>query len=215
MHISKFQYLTQDLPDISHQELTEIACKNGLRWVQLRVKNKPVDEWLQIAREVKQICDRFGTTLILNDNAEIAKAIDASGVHLGKTDMSVSEARLMLGHNKVIGGTANSREDVLRLVQQGADYIGLGPYKFTNTKKNLSPVLGIEGYASILKSLHLELTIPIIAIGGIQVEDVTPLLHTGIYGIAVSSAINLSDDKEKSIATFLNLVSPADRFRSH
>lgn len=206
MQISRFHYLTQDLPDISHPELTEIACKNGIRWVQLRVKDKPVDEWLQIAREVKQICDYFGTTLIINDNGEIAKAIGAHGAHLGKSDMSVPEARLILGHDKVIGGTANSMEDVLRLVQQGADYIGLGPYKFTHTKNNLSPVLGMEGYSAVLNSLPLDVTIPIIAIGGIQPEDVTPLFHTGIYGVAVSSAINLSDDKDKTITTFLHLL---------
>ncbi len=204
--IARLHYLTQDLDEFSHPELTEIACKNGIRWVQLRVKDKPVDEWLQIAREVKQICDYFGATLIINDNAEIAKAIDAHGVHLGKNDMPVPEARLILGRDKFIGGTANSMEDVLRLVQQGADYIGLGPYRFTHTKKNLAPALGMEGYAAVLKSLPLDVTIPIIAIGGIQVEDVTPLFHTGIYGVAVSSAINLSDDKDKTITTFLHLL---------
>lgn len=204
--IARLHYLTQDLDKFSHQELTEAACNMGIRWVQLRVKDKPVDEWLEIAREVKQICDYFGATLIINDNVEIAQAIDAHGVHLGKNDMPVPEARLILGRDKFIGGTANSMEDVLRLVQQGADYIGLGPYRFTHTKKNLAPALGMEGYAAVLKSLPLDVTIPIIAIGGIQVEDVTPLFHTGIYGVAVSSAINLSDDKDKIITSFLHLL---------
>ncbi|MFN8237253.1 MAG: thiamine phosphate synthase [Chitinophagales bacterium] len=206
MLISKFQYLTQDLPDVSHKELTEVACKNGIRWVQLRVKNKPFDEWLRIAREVKQVCDCYEATLIINDNVEIAKTIDVHGVHLGKQDMSIWEARAMLGATKIIGGTANTSEDVLRLLEQGADYIGLGPYKVTDTKKNLAPVLGLKGYAEILELMPVGVTIPVIAIGGIQSEDVSPLLQTGVYGVAVSSAINLSNDKEKTITSFLHLL---------
>ena len=97
MQISRFHYLTQDLPDISHQELAEIACKNGIRWIQLRVKNKPFEDWLQIAKDVKQICNHFQTTLIINDHAEIAKAVDADGVHVGKNDVTVLAARKIVG----------------------------------------------------------------------------------------------------------------------
>ncbi len=205
MRISRFQYLTQDLPYITHQALAQIACENGIRWMQLRVKNKSYNEYLQIAEEVKAICDKHQTTLIINDNVEIAKAVNADGVHLGKNDMPVSEARTILGSDKIIGGTANTLEDIIQLEKAGADYIGLGPYKFTSTKEKLNPILGLEGY-SIIQQLN-NLSIPIIAIGGIQLEDVKLLINTGVYGIAVSSAINLSSTKEKTIAGFLEHLS--------
>ncbi len=207
MNISKFHYLTQDLPAISHQELAEIACKSGIRWLQLRVKKKPYAEWLQIAKEVKQICHSFKTTFIINDSVEIAKEVDADGVHLGKNDISIIEARAILGENKIIGGTANTLEDIQQLQNDGVDYIGLGPYKFTETKKNLNPILGLDGYAKIVKSSDIQIKIPIIAIGGIQLEDVKLLMNTGVYGVAVSSVINLSNQKEKIIDAFLKELS--------
>lgn len=205
--ISKFHYLTQDLPDISHQELAEIACKNGVRWLQLRVKNKNFDEWLQIAKDVKQICHSFQTTLIINDNVEIAKEVDADGVHLGKNDLSILEARKILGVNKIIGATANTKQDILEHQSNGVNYIGLGPYKFTHTKEKLNPILGLDGYSNVIKSLDAQIKIPIIAIGGIQLEDVKPLINTGIYGVAVSSVVNLSEQKEKTIEAFLKELS--------
>ena len=204
MQISRFHYLTQDLPDISHQELAEIACKNGIRWIQLRVKNKPFEDWLQIAKDVKQICNHFQTTLIINDHAEIAKAVDADGVHVGKNDVTVLAARKIVGESKIIGATANTLEDILAHQKNGIHYIGLGPYKFTKTKEKLNPILGLEGYSIIQQSNNS--SIPIIAIGGIQLEDVQPLMNTGIHGVAVSSVINLADDKAKVISSFLELL---------
>lgn len=204
MQISRFHYLTQDLPDISHQELAEIACKNGIRWIQLRVKNKPFEDWLQIAKDVKQICNHFQTTLIINDHAEIAKAVDADGVHVGKNDVSVLAARKIVGESKIIGATANTLEDILAHQKNGIHYIGLGPYKFTKTKEKLNPILGLEGYSIIQQSNNS--SIPIIAIGGIQLEDVQPLMNTGVHGVAVSSVINLADDKAKVISSFLELL---------
>lgn len=202
--VHRFHYLTQDLHDITHQELAQIACENGIRWLQLRVKNKPFEEWLQIAHEVRQICNSFQTTLIINDNVEIARAADAEGVHLGKNDMSVAEARAILGKDKIIGGTANTIEDIEHLQNAGVDYIGLGPYRFTETKKNLNSILGLQGYSAILQFYNS--TIPVIAIGGIQLEDVQILMNTGVYGIAVSSAINLAENKAKVISSFLELL---------
>ena len=204
MQISRFHYLTQDLPDISHQELAEIACKNGIRWIQLRVKNKPFEDWLQIAKDVKQICNHFQTTLIINDHAEIAKAVDADGVHVGKNDVTVLAARKIVGESKIIGATANTLQDILAHQKNGVNYIGLGPYKFTKTKEKLNPILGLEGYSIIQQSNNS--SIPIIAIGGIQVEDVQPLMNTGVHGVAVSSVINLADDKAKVISSFLELL---------
>ena len=202
--IHRFHYLTQDLPDISHQELAEIACKNGIRWILLRVKNKSHEEWLQIAKEVKSVCDKYQAILIINDNVVIAKEVDAHGVHLGKNDISIAEARAILGKDKIIGGTANTVEDIEYLQSTGVDYIGLGPYKFTETKKNLNSIVGLQGYAAILQFYNSK--IPVIAIGGIKLEDVKPIMNTGVYGVAVSSVINLADNKPKVINAFLELL---------
>ena len=106
----------------------------------------------------------------------------------------------------IIGGTANTLEDVVSLQEQGANYIGLGPYRFTSTKENLGPVLGMEGYKKF-KVQSSKFKVPVIAIGGIQIEDVPLLMQTGIHGIAVSSAINLSSNKEQAIRQFLDQFS--------
>ena len=117
--------------------------------------------------------------------------IDSDGVHLGLNDESVSEARLILGDHKIIGGTANTLSDVLQRIGESCDYIGLGPLRFTATKEKLSPVLGFEGYQNIIESLQKEsIAIPkIYAIGGVRLEDIKLLQRAGIYGAAVSGQI--------------------------
>lgn len=202
--ISRFHFLTQDLTQFTHQELAEIACRSGIQWLQLRVKNQNFDTYLQIAKDVKNICKYFNTTLIINDDVALCKAVNADGVHLGKNDMPIAKAREILGNKVIIGATANTLEDCIQHQNNGANYIGLGPYKFTSTKENLSSILGLQSYKQIVNASKGVIKIPIIAIGGIKVEDVQPILQTGIYGIAVSSAINLSAEKEKTIADFLN-----------
>lgn len=211
--IASLHYLTQDLEGISHQQQAKTACEHGIRWVQLRVKNKAYDEWLDIAKEVKEICDSYNSRLIINDNVGVAKSVDADGVHLGKNDMPIAEARGILGDLKLIGGTANNIDNIIRLQNEGVNYIGLGPYKFTNTKQNLSAILGIEGFREIIRNISVN--VPIIAIGGIQPEDVEEILNTGVNGIAVSSAINLAVDVPKTIQAFIQAVSLKDRFRNH
>ena len=143
----------------------------------------------------------FQAKLIINDHYKIAKEIKADGVHLGKTDECPLKVRAFLGASFIIGGTANTLEDCQILLDKKVDYIGLGPYQFTKTKKNLSPVLGIEGYKILLEELQTKT--PIIAIGGIALEDISKIINTGIYGIAVSGAIthNLT-----SIAQFQEII---------
>ncbi len=199
--ISQLHYITQDVMGYSHAELAEQACLGGADWVQLRVKDKSFNEWLEIAKETKVICDKYNVPLIINDNVSIAALVGASGVHLGKTDMSPVEARQILGEEFIIGGTANSLEDVQGLMNMPIDYIGLGPFRFTSTKNNLSPVLGLEGIKEIINIANVSM--PIIAIGGITVEDVDVIMAAGIHGIAVSSAINLAEDKKNSTSKFV------------
>jgi thiamine-phosphate pyrophosphorylase len=146
---------------------------------------------------------RFDAKLIINDNVTLAHEILADGVHLGKTDMKPDEARSILGENFIIGGTANTFDDIYFLQSEEVDYIGLGPFRFTTTKEKLSPILGIEGYERIIKKCREEnVSIPIIAIGGIKSEDVRELIKVGVYGVAVSSAINLSNNIGFSVKEF-------------
>lgn len=194
--ISRFHYITQDIAGCSHARLAESACLGGVDWVQLRVKThegNSYSDWIQTAMETKSVCKKFGAKLIINDHVHLAKEIEADGVHLGKEDMDPAEARKILGNNYIIGGTANTIEDIKRLMENGVDYIGLGPYRFTNTKKNLNPILGLSGIREIMAKLPG--APPVIAIGGINLADVQLLMETGIHGIAVSSAISCSEDK--------------------
>ena len=187
----------------------ETACKAGVPWIQLRVKDKPINQWIQDAEEAKIICDAHSVALIINDSPEIAQRVKADGVHLGSKDMPVAEARKFLGRDFIIGATANSMFDLLRLAEMEIDYIGLGPFRFTNTKKDLSPVLGLSGIRDRMASLWRikgHSPIPVVAVGGINKSDITELMKTGIHGVAVSSSINLNVDPEKDVRDFINLL---------
>ena len=205
--ISTLHYLTQDgVEGYPHADLAKIACDAGIKWLQLRVKNKSENEWLKIAEEVKGVTDSYNCTLIINDNVSIAKSIDANGVHLGKKDMSIQEARIILGPDKIIGGTANNEEDILKLKDSTVNYIGLGPFRFTTTKENLSPVLGLEKINALLQ---LQNKIPVILIGGITLNDIPLIMKTTAHGVAISSAINLAEDKTGMVKEFIKLLSQA------
>jgi thiamine-phosphate pyrophosphorylase len=140
----------------------------------------------------------------VNDNITIAQLAGADGVHLGKEDMQPDEAREILDGNFIIGGTANTMDDVRRLNNMKVDYIGLGPFRFTTTKTNLSPVLGVNGYAEIMQQCAGEnISIPIIAIGGIQWNDIEVLMQAGVDGLAVSSAIAGAENIEVAARGFI------------
>ncbi|SHI75394.1 thiamine-phosphate pyrophosphorylase [Arenibacter nanhaiticus] len=198
-------YISQGKTPEEH--LTNIATvvRGGCRLVQLRLKGISQNMVLKTAMEAKRICNENDTTLIVNDDPQVAHAIDADGVHLGKEDSKIADARLLLGTTKIIGGTANTLEDCLELIESGVDYIGLGPYKFTSTKKNLSPVLGTEGIRKIITALSAKgHKVPVYAIGGVVKEDVEVLLDTGIFGLAVSGL--LTNTSAESIAQLRQYV---------
>ena len=197
---SKLQYISQGKTSEEQLKNIQEALAAGCDWIQLRFKNSEVKQLIELAREVKILCALHNATFILNDNVEIAKEINADGVHLGLTDMQISDARKILG-NKIIGGTANTIEDVLTRIEEKCDYIGLGPFRFTTTKEKLSPVLGIEGYKKIMRKLYeKEISLPVFAIGGIVPENVPAILETGIYGIAVSGVITNHENKKELIS---------------
>lgn len=193
----------------SYTDGISLALKGGCRWIQLRMKDATEEEFVATAKKVREMCSEYNATFIIDDRVELVEAVGADGVHLGKNDMPVDEARRILGSKYIIGGTANTIEDVERLYISGADYIGCGPFRFTTTKKNLSPMLGIEGYREIIKNMRQRgIAWPMVAIGGILPSDVHDIMDTGISGIAVSGAILNADDPVGEMKIFKELVVP-------
>lgn len=184
----------------------EDVLKGGCRWVQLRMKDVADSEFAETATKVIPICRKYDAAIIFDDRVNLVAQLDADGVHLGKNDMPVKEARKILGHKKIIGATANTIEDIRIAYQDGADYIGLGPFRFTTTKKGLSPILGLDGYRRILTECRqMGIVTPIVAIGGITTEDLRDLKSTGVNGVAVSGLILNAKDKEQTTKTIIDI----------
>ena len=196
----KLQYISQGRTIEEQLYNIHQALDAGCDWIQMRFKNQTAKDTFALAEAVKFLCEEYLANFIVNDNLYLAQQIAADGVHLGLTDMHIAEARAILGNTKIIGGTANTFEDIQNHIKNGCDYIGLGPFQFTETKEKLSPILGLSGYMEIIQKLKSSnLKIPIYAIGGIALEDVERLIETGIHGIAVSGMITKSDKKKKLI----------------
>lgn len=203
---SRLQYISQG--NTREEQLQNItnALEAGCKWIQLRFKEASNEDLLWVACAAQVECARSGATFIINDNVELAKTINADGVHLGLDDMPVAEARRILG-NKIIGGTANTLDHVLQRVQEKADYVGLGPLRFTATKKKLSPELGFNGYAEISRELNNRgVSIPVYAIGGVVSDDIPSLLQAGCHGIAISGAITNAADKKEYVTVLKSLL---------
>ena len=184
------QFITHETETVGYVEGARMALEGGCRWIQLRMKDASDDEVRKAAAEIQPMCKAHDAIFLLDDRVELAKELKADGVHLGKNDMPVDEARRVLGEEFIIGGTANTFEDIERLARQGADYIGCGPFRFTTTKKNLAPVIGIEGYRDIIEKMKAAgIDLPVVAIGGITADDIDDILSTGVRGIAVSGTV--------------------------
>lgn len=198
------QFITHSNNRYGYVDGARLALEGGCRWVQLRMKEATEVEFMAAAAEIGRLCKEHGATFVLDDHVEWVEKTGADGVHLGKNDMPIDEARKILGNDKIIGGTANTFEDVERLYRQGADYIGCGPFRFTTTKKNLSPVLGLEGYQHIVDQMKSHgINIPIVAIGGILESDIKSILATGVSGIAVSGGILNAENPAEEMQRFL------------
>ncbi|MBC7748762.1 MAG: thiamine phosphate synthase [Methylotenera sp.] len=197
---TKLQYISQGNTVEEQVHNIHKALDNGCDWIQMRFKKNYSDDTFTLAEAVKMLCRKYSATFIINDNVYLAKQLDADGVHLGLHDSSVDEARLILGKTKIIGGTANTFENVLQRTAENCDYIGLGPFKFTTTKQNLSPILGLEGYRTIIRQMKAKnIHIPIYGIGGITLENVESLMKTEIHGIAVSGLITQTENAAQLI----------------
>lgn len=192
---AKLQFITHFTDRYSYLDSAMMALEGGCRWIQLRMKDADEAEIERTARQILPECRRRGAVFIIDDHVELVKRVGADGVHLGKNDMPVDEARRILGDEFIIGGTANTFEDIQRLAAQGADYIGCGPFRFTTTKKNLAPMLGIEGYENIVSLMKTHgINLPIVAIGGITYDDIPRIMSTGVTGIAISGSVLRADN---------------------
>ena len=204
--MNNIQFITHENQRFGYVEGAEMALRGGCKWVQLRMKDATDNKFLSIGRKVVALCRSYNATFLLDDRVHLVAELGADGVHLGKNDMPISEARRILGNEKIIGGTANTFADVQHLAAQGADYIGCGPFRYTPTKRNLAPILGLEGYRNILKQMQQAgITLPLIAIGGIVSTDIAALRDIGVSGIAVSGAVLEAADPIKEMKKLIEI----------
>lgn len=198
------QFISHFTEQHTYLDSIRLALEGGIKWVQLRMKDATEDEIISVGTEARKLCDQYGATFIIDDHVELVHKLKADGVHLGKNDMPIAEARNILGKDIIIGGTANTYEDIAAHYQATANYIGCGPFRFTTTKKGLSPTLGLEGYRSIMtKVKEAGINIPVVAIGGITAEDIPDIMQTGISGIALSGAILRAENPIEEINRIL------------
>lgn len=203
-YISQFHYLTQDLPNRSHVEQASIACAAGANWLQYRCLTKTDEELIDEINQIADICDEWGMTLIITNHYHLLGEVDAQGVHIEDFDADFVAIREHIGDDKTLGGSATNIEALLRVQDTGVvDYCGYGPFAHTDTKPNNKPLLGFEGYRELQK---YDIEIPTIAVGGIQLDDVDRLLATGVYGIAVSAAVNKSVNPGNAIKEFYRKI---------
>ena len=201
------QFITNTKSQISVTDQIFAVIEGGCRWVQIRMKNASDEDIKKVVDNVKQKCIETGTFLLLNDRVELAKELNVGGVHLGKEDMPVSKARMILGAAAIIGVTANTFSDIAAVSAMDIDYYGLGPYANTTTKEKLAPVLGIDGIRKLCYDMEeKEILIPHVAVGGITIDDVLPLLEAGVNGIAVSGAIANAPDIIKATQEFIKVL---------
>lgn len=194
-------YISQGKTPNDHLQNIKKMVDAGVNWVQLRIKGSSANEILDIAQKAKEYCHENQVVFIINDDIQIAKLLNSDGVHLGREDESPQTAKELLGNEKIIGGTANTWDDCQKLIQMRVDYIGLGPFRFTLTKEKLSPILGIEGFRAIMNKIkESKIDIPVIAIGGIRLEDIEELVEIGISGVALSSFLH----EQENIATTIS-----------
>lgn len=187
---SKLQFISHFTKKYTYLDGIQLALEGGCRWIQLRMKDATDDEVRPIAIQAQKMCREKGATFVIDDRVQLVKELGVDGVHLGKNDMPIQEAREILGDGFIIGGTANTFEDMKAHYEAGADYIGCGPFRFTSTKERLSPILGLEGYRHITEQMEQQgIHLPIVAIGGITYQDIPDIMQTGVTGIALSGSI--------------------------
>lgn len=186
-------YLVTDRGILGDRDLyksVEESILGGVTLVQLREKNIDDEKFLEIAKKLKEITDKYRIPLIINDNVKVAKLVDADGVHIGQSDEELTEARKELGDNKIIGVSVSNIEEALKAQRDGADYLGIGAVFFTGSKKDINVPIGLENLKKIVDSI----SIPNVAIGGIHLDNISDVMKTGVDGVAVISEILEKED---------------------
>lgn len=201
------QFITNTDVKVSVVDQIQAVIAGGCRWVQIRMKEASDDEIREVVNKVMPECIEKEVFLLLNDRVELAKELNVGGVHLGQEDMPLSKARMILGPAAVIGMTANTFAQVVAVSNLDIDYYGIGPYAITNTKRNLAPVLGIDGIRKICSEMvEKEINIAHVAVGGIKYDDIVPLFEAGVNGIAVSEALAAAQDIVKETERFIKAM---------
>lgn len=206
---NRLMLITHQTETYTDYEEAKRFLEGGGSWVQLRQKEGPDRE---MAHRLAELCRQKNGVLCVDDNVDIALEIGADAVHLGKNDMPVDEAWKVVrkAHREkdfLIGATTNTFEDIRQAARSGASYIGLGPFRFTQTKKRLSPILGLEGYRRIISQCEeAGIHLPIYAIGGIELEDIPDLMKAGVHGIAISGSIIRADNPAEMTRRFLEKI---------
>lgn len=204
------QFITHRTERYGYIEGAVEALNGGCKWIQLRMKGATPDEVRAAVAQLKPLCKKHEAILLLDDYVELVAELDVDGVHLGKNDMPIDEARKILGEKYIIGGTANTFDDVVMHMKKGADYVGVGPFRYTDTKQNLSPILGLEGYKNIVTQCkEAGIEIPIVAIGGIEIADLSALMATGISGVAVSGVILRAENPVQTTQNIIETLNTA------
>ena len=205
----RLQFITHYNNVYSYVDSARIALEGGCRWIQLRMKDTEESLLEETAVIVQKMCKDYGATFIIDDHVYLTRKLKADGVHLGKNDMPVAEARKILGDSYIIGSTVNSFQDILSVIETSTpDYFGCGPFRYTSTKKNLAPILGLEGYRNIISQMkNYGIDIPLVAIGGISKEDIPELMQSGIKGIALSGSILKAVHPQDEMKEIVNIIS--------
>ena len=202
-NLPRLHYVSQGKTLEEHLRHIQRLCEAGCPWVQLRLKEVSQAQYERTAWQALTICRKYKALLTINDNWEVARAVKADGVHVGQNDTPPKLVRAACPE-AIIGATANTWEDVEKLATAPIDYIGLGPLRFTTTKQKLSPTLGIKGYELLLKKMKKkQINIPVLAIGGIQEEDVTNLRQVGLWGIAASGLLTQNNEPQELMKRIL------------
>jgi thiamine-phosphate pyrophosphorylase len=186
----------------SHEQLAELACSGGAHVIQLRDKQLPEEEFARVAARVLAICRAHGAQLIVNDRVHVAKAVGADGVHVGRDDVRVQDARVVMGTLAVIGTSAANAAEAQQAHRAGADYIGVGHVFATSTKQKSGVPIGL----AVLEDATRNTSRPVIAIGGINAENAADVLRTGAHGIAVISAVCAAKDPKAATARLREIV---------
>ena len=201
------QFISHCTERYTYLDSIRLALEGGCRWIQLRMKDATDEEVRPIALVAQRLCHEAGATFIIDDRVGLVRELHADGVHLGQNDMPIREARRLLGDGFIIGGTANTFDQVRAHYESSADYIGCGPFRFTTTKQKLAPVLGLDGYRTIISEMEeAHIHIPSGAIGGITEEDSPDILQTGVSGIALSGTVLRADDPVQKMKQLINTV---------